>query len=167
MADLAPTAPAVHVALLDGGAEGLARFASFGAEEEGVPMRAHAGEEAEPVAAAYEMARSSAFGIGLAIGRGRIVLHESHMPPEHPVLAADLADRPETRARRFGSNAARLVVRLPLRFEDEPEPVTIPTAAARPAQTPAPTAPNPVDDETIARLVAEIVRRIDKRGATP
>jgi hypothetical protein len=169
MADFVPTSPAVHVALLDPGAEALVRFASFGAEEEGVPIRVHPGEEVEPVAAAYEMARSSTFGIGLAIGRGRIVLHESHMPPERPVLTGDLAERPEAVARRFGSNAARLVVRLPFRFVDEPEHAAAPPparSAPKPAAAPAPTASPEVDETTIARLVAEIVRRFDTRGAT-
>lgn len=166
MADLVPTAPAVHLALLDASVAPLARFAGFGAEEEGVPIRVKACEATEPVAAAYEMARSSTFGIGLSIGGGRIVLHEGHMPPEHPVLVADLADRPERLARRFGGNAARLVVRLPLRLVDEPEPEVRETAP-RPAVRPMPAEASEVDDATIARLVAEIVRRIATRGATP
>jgi hypothetical protein len=168
MPEVTPHAPAVHVALIEPEVEALERWISFGAEEEGVPTRAVAPEATDPVAAAYAAARSSSFGIGLAIGRGRIVLHETHMPAEHPVLDDRLGDRPERIARRYGSNAARLVVRLPLRLVDEVEPEAPAPAPRRAvASTATATATVSDEDEVVRRLVGEIVGRLKVRGAIP
>ncbi len=168
MADPSVTAPAVHVAILDPALLPFERFVGFGAEEEGVPTRQTRGEGLEPVAAAYAAARSSVFGIGLALGGGRIVLHEGHMPPEKPVLVGDLSEGGEAVARRFGANAARMVVRLPLRLTAEPELPSIPAPRrAKPVSDPTPQRDvtiRPSEDE-VRRIVALVVERLDKRGA--
>lgn len=160
MADLVPTLPAVHVALFADADPALERQVGFGAEEEGVPIRRVTPDGTDPVAAAYAAARSSSFGVGLAIGAGRIALHEGHMPPEQAVLEAALGADPVRLARRFGGNAARLVVRLPLRLDDED---------AAPVPAPAPVRerghhedhPSAAD---VATIVARILARLDTRG---
>lgn len=159
MVELVPTQPAIHVALIGAADPALERFVGFGAEEEGVPTRLVRSEAADLAAAAYAAARSSAFGIGLAIGHGRIALHEGHMPPDRPVLAEGLGAAPATVARRYGANAARLVVRLPFRFDDVEEGLTespIADAAIKPRSN----APSETD---IAAIIANVVARLKKK----
>lgn len=168
MADPTATAPAVHAVILDPALLPLQRCVGFGAEEVGVPTRVTRVEAHEPVAAAYEAARASAFGVGLALGQGRIVLHESHMPPRTPVLAEALSSDAETVARRFGANAARMVVRQPLRFGDDVAPIAPPAPRrAAPARTDNPQSdppPEPSADE-VRRVVALVVAQLGRRGA--
>lgn len=126
MTDVARERPSIHVGLAAEADASLYRWVEVGAEEEGLPTDPVASEQADVIAAAFAAAQSSRFGIGVGVGAGRVVLHEAHMPPTQPVLALELgADAPGI-CRLIGGNAARLVVRLPLRFADEielpPEP---------------------------------------------
>lgn len=112
--------PAIHLFFeADVDAE-MAQWVELGAEEEGVPVVRFQGRNANTIAAAYEAAQASLLGVGIGIGSGIIVLHESHMAREQPVLVAKDADFRSTTCRRFGANAARMVVGLPLHF-DMPE----------------------------------------------
>ncbi|NLH81608.1 MAG: hypothetical protein GX458_12290 [Phyllobacteriaceae bacterium] len=159
MAELVPTLPAVHVALFADVDPALERQIGFGAEEEGVPTRRVRADGADPVAAAYAAARSSSFGVGLAIGAGRIALHEGHMPPERAVLEAALGAEPARLARRFGGNAARLVVRLPLRLDDEDDAVS----ASAPVRERARREDSPSAAD-VATIVARVLARLATRG---
>jgi len=148
MPDPTLIAPAVHLVLLGPAVSEWEKFVGFGAEEEGVPVRTVRASADEPVAAAYEAARGSVFGIGLALAAEQIVLHESHMPPEQPVMSAALGAIPAKVARRFGGNAARMVVRLPLRLADEPE--TSPETSE-------------TSEDEVRRIVALVVARMSQR----
>lgn len=122
MADPATERPAIHVTLAGPSAPGLYRWVEVGAEEEGVPTRYVDLGELDAIPAAFAAAQGSRLGIGVAIGQGRVVLHETHMPPAHPVLSFDLGPDGRHACRLMGSNAARLVVRLPLHVIAEPLP---------------------------------------------
>ncbi len=163
MAELVPTLPAIHLALIGGADPALERFVGFGAEEEGVPTRLVKSEAADLAAVAYAAARSSAFGVGIAIGHGRIALHEGHMPPDRPVLAEGLGAAPASVARRYGANAARLVVRLPFRVDDAKDGLAESPIADAAVPEPRSNAPSETD---IAAIIARVVARL-KQKETP
>lgn len=119
MADLAQERPCIHVCLIGGAGEEMYRWVEVGAEEEGVPTRKVQAVATDLIAAAYGAAQSSRFDVGVSIAPQRIVLHETHMPPHQPVLSFELGPDARQICRLMGSNAARLVIRLPLRFEVE------------------------------------------------
>jgi hypothetical protein len=164
--------PCIHVCLLGGADESLYRWVEIGAEEEGVPARQVTVQGGEPVAAAFEAAQSSRFDVGVSIAPGRVTLHERHMPAGQPVLAFEAPSQFQLWCRLMGSNAARMVVRLPLRFtieEPTPEPPAKPAARASAAHVAAPrpdeAAASDVDVAAIARIVVRILK---ERGiATP
>lgn len=169
MADLSRERPAIHVCQVAAAPADLDRWVEIGAEEEGIPTRSVTLAQTDVVAAAYAAAQSSRIDVGVGVGVDRVVLHESHMPPHQPVLTFDLGADPRRVCRRIGSNAARLVARLPLRLEDEPDeqPVSevfrhrigkekIPTGKATLS------ALGTTDDDS-ARRIAEIVAAIVKK----
>ncbi len=121
MTDPSRERPCIHVCLVDAAPSDLDRWVEVGAEEEGIPMRSVPAKGTDVVAAAYAAAQSSRVDVGVAVAADRVVLHEVHMPPQQPVLVAELGTDPRRICRRMGGNAARLVARLPLRIEDEPE----------------------------------------------
>jgi hypothetical protein len=110
--------------------------------------------------------------VGVSIAPGRVTLHERHMPAGQPVLAFEAPSQFQLWCRLMGSNAARMVVRLPLRFtieEPTPEPPAKPAARASAAHVaasrPDEAATSDVDVAAIARIVVRILK---ERGiATP
>ncbi|HMQ52949.1 MAG TPA: glycerol dehydratase reactivase beta/small subunit family protein [Anaerolineae bacterium] len=181
--------PAIHVSVAEGLDQNLFDWVAIGAEEEGVPCRRVVLTQAESVAGAYEAAVSSRFGVGVGVASGRIVVHELHMPVAKPVLTfeasakstgngsngtvsapLDLQDNFKQYCRLAGSNAARLIIRLPLRFEIEPEPPVInPKSASRTRNTAAGPAPQPdqpaeIDPALVKAIAKVIVRLIKERG---
>lgn len=170
-----PESPAIHVAVLPDVESTTFRWVRVGAEEEGIPCReAPSGED--PVAAAYAAAQASRLGVGVAVGRGRVTLHEAHMPAERPVWEFPLAGDPRQACRLVGCNAGRMVKRMPLRFEQEaafsvvqenqsrslggvsgfaPSEMTAPEKAGAEAQ---------VDAADVAAIVVRIVRALQGRG---
>lgn len=116
MTEIARERPCIHVCVLGGAAPELYRWVEIGAEEEGLPTRQVEPAERDVIASALAAAQSSRFDIGVALDGDRVVLHEAHMPPAQPVLAFELAAAPRQICRLMGGNAARMVVRLPLRF---------------------------------------------------
>jgi hypothetical protein len=171
--------PCIHVTLLPGTDPSLYRWVQIGAEEEGVPCKLVTEEGADLVALAYAAAQSSRFNIGVAVSDATAVLHEVHMPPQMPVLEFTHSDQADYFCRLIGSNAARMIVRKPLRFADEPAPFnnrsngseSVDAAAYLPMASP-PAAPevqiNPsnlnVDPVEVARLVSVIIRKLEERG---
>jgi hypothetical protein len=170
--------PCIHVTLLPGTDASLYRWVHIGAEEEGVPCRQVEGQADDLTTLAYEAARSSRFHIGVALSAETAVLHEMHMPPEQPVLSEPLAERPYFISRLMGANAARMVVRKPLRFADDEAAPLSPKQSAAPllietepeAETnvaPASQTNKPVSTDDLARLttiVALVVQKLEERG---
>lgn len=155
--------PCIHVCLIGGADEELYRWVETGAEEEGVPTRQTAVQTSESAAAAFEAAQSSRFDVGVSVAPGRVTLHERHMPAERPVLSLEVTDDPRPLCRLMGGNAARMVVRLPLRFagdDETQEPVLRPQR--RPANPSRPegfdSGDGDIDAATIARIVVRILK---------
>jgi hypothetical protein len=182
-----PESPAIHVAVLPDVDSAAFRWVRVGAEEEGIPcrevpleLRGEVPVQAEsrvfgggdPVAAAYVAAQESRLGVGVAVGRGRVTLHEAHMPAERPVWEFPLAGDLRQTCRLAGCNAGRMVKRMPLRFEQES------TLRSREATPPAGTEGAPPDGTAwgtaipgvqadaaeLAAIVSSIVRALQGRG---
>lgn len=174
MADHNTDRPCIHVCLVGGVDPTLYRWVEIGAEEEGVPCRQVQISETGLVATAYATAQSSRFDIGVVVTPDRVILHEAHMPPEQPVLTFQIKESAPHICRLMGSNAARLVIRLPFRFDDEeeqpfeqpdrltPQLAPRPTTRTRPAQRaeqnpvkrPAGSNPDRADIAALARAIA-------------
>ena len=167
-----PESPAIHVAVLPDVESTAFRWVRVGAEEEGIPCREAPACE-DPVAAAYAAAQESRLGVGVAVGRGRVTLHEAHMPAERPVWEFPLAGDLRQACRLVGCNAGRMVKRMPLRFEDEdafsvgadnqsrwlggvaPLGMTAPETTGAEA---------PLDAADLAAIVVRIVRALQGKG---
>jgi Dehydratase medium subunit len=119
VADDNPDRPAILVSLAREVDERLYKWVAVGAEEEGIPCRLSPAEEADDsdvAALAYEAAQNSRLGVGVGVVLDRVAVHERHMPAARPVLAPELEEyHAERVCRSAGSNAARLVIRAPLR----------------------------------------------------
>lgn len=126
--------PAIHVAAASQANRGAFQHVEVGAEEEGVPCRLVDVTGEGAVALAYAAAQSSRFGVGVGIGTEAVAIHEVHMPADRPVLRFATGADLRSACRLAGSNAARLVIRLPLRLVD---PATV-TVGVVPAEPPAP-----------------------------
>jgi hypothetical protein len=111
------------------------------------------------VAAAYAAAQESRLGVGVAAGRGRVYLHEAHMPAERPVWEFPLTGDLRQACRLVGCNAGRMVKRMPLRFEQES---TLCVGEEMPAEPRAVNGTAQVAD--LAAIVASIVRSLQGRG---
>ncbi len=184
MADQNRDRPCIHVSLAGGVDPALYRWVEIGAEEEGVPCRQVQISETGLIATAYATARSSRFDIGVVVAPDRVILHEAHMPPEQPVLTFQIKENAPHICRLMGSNAARLVIRLPFRFDDEaeqpfeqperqpPQPGALPTKGSRSAQiveqSPVnrPAGSN-LDRAEIAALARAIVGKAMARQSSP
>lgn len=171
MGPFAQERPCIHIVLLPGADEQAFRDVQLGAEEEGVPCRLVEVEGASAVDLAYAAATSSRFNIGIAVSQREIVLHETHMPTMQPVMAFELADDAAVLRRLMGSNAARLVIRRPLRFADDPLPFSSEKTAGELAMNTPFAAEEEVlppeqelDPAQIAALVALVVRKLQERG---
>ena len=125
------------------------------------------------MALAYAASKSSRFNIGVGVSDTEVVLHEMHMPPEQPVLTFPFSGRADYFCRLMGANAARMIIRKPLRFEEElsqfesdlpgqetVEPVHTPPSATAEIY-PANLSFDPVQ---IAKIVAVVVRKLQERG---
>lgn len=158
--------PAIHIALAAGVDDALFNWVAIGAEEEGVPCRRVTPQSSDPVTIAYDAAMSSRFGVGVGVAANQVVIHELHMPPEQPVIKFDNVDKLLPYCRLAGGNAARLVIRLPFRFELEPEP---PVAKLRRARAMEPkkavAGPESTPDPALVKAIATAVARIiQERG---
>lgn len=114
-----PNRPAIHVSLAGEVEEALYRWVEVGAEEEGVPCQRVQVTGADVVVLAYAAARSSRLGVGVGIASSQVAVHEFHMPAAQPALIYETKDNMKHICRLAGSNAARLVVCMPLRFDEK------------------------------------------------
>ncbi|MHB1010411.1 MAG: glycerol dehydratase reactivase beta/small subunit family protein [Propionibacteriaceae bacterium] len=85
----------------------------YGVEEEGVPVELTRHAELNPLVLAHEASLESRLGIGIGIGLDFVVITTEKLPTDRPYLATIL-NRSVSTDRRAGTNAARLVKRMPL-----------------------------------------------------
>jgi hypothetical protein len=177
MASFAQERPCIHVALMPGTDEALYRWVEIGAEEEGVPCRLVQEQANTAVAMAYAASRSSKFNIGVSISDSEVILHEMHMPPDQPVIVFPHLERISYFCRLMGANAARMIIRKPFRFNDEPAPfengnqTRVGPEPEQPALTKTPTVAeviptSSIDPAQVARIVAVVVQKLQERGLT-
>ena len=177
MVDVISERPAIHISLVGAVPQDLDLWVQMGAEEEGVPARtiAEVTDSTDVVAAAYAAARSSRVDIGVAIASNCVVLHETHMPEAKPVLNFKFGMDPRGICRLMGGNAARMVARLPLRFEEDLADQTVTPlegeAASKKYQESQKFDNNSKqiqntdwDQETIKRITALILMKMRERG---
>jgi Dehydratase medium subunit len=121
-----PDRPAIHVTLAGEVDESFYKWISVGAEEEGIPCRLmpaseideEIDDETDAAALAHAAARSSRLDVGVGVASGQIAVQERHMPVERPVVATEVEEDHAVHAcRTAGSNAARLVIGMPLRLD--------------------------------------------------
>lgn len=173
MAPFEQQRPCIHVSLFPGTDDSLYRWVQIGSEEEGVPCRQTSEEAADLVALAFAAAQSSRFNIGVGVSDTAVVLHETHMPPQEPVFSFEFSDQADYFCRLMGSNAARMIIRKPFRFDDEPAPfdngedalveVTEEEVLSAP-QSETEAADLTVDTAQIAEIVTMIVQKLQERG---
>jgi hypothetical protein len=113
-----PDRPAIHVSLASDVTEDCYHWVEIGAEEEGVPCRQAPAAETDVVRLAYAAAQSSRLGVGVGVTYDQVAVHEFHMPAARAVLVYEAKDKVRHVCRLAGSNAARLVVCMPLRFDE-------------------------------------------------
>ncbi len=156
--------PAIFVSVADDTDAQVYRWVEVGAEEEGVPCRLVTGTGYDPVARAYAAALESRLSVGVGIAAGKAVLHEMHMPPEQPVLYFEIGSGMIGICRLMGTNAGRMVKRMPLRLCPEPELEPAPPATSPPANGSSEAhsqAPVLFDGRTLAETIA---RELQRRG---
>jgi hypothetical protein len=124
-----PDRPAIHVTLAGEVDESLYKWISVGAEEEGIPCRLVPADEideeiddeideTDAATLAHAAARSSRLDVGVGVASGQVAVQERHMPVERPVVATEVEeDHAVHTCRTAGSNAARLVIGMPLRLD--------------------------------------------------
>ncbi len=106
--------PRVHVRCLGDREPELVAFIEHGIEEEGVSWVVQSGFEDDVVAIAHEAAVASSLDIGVCVtANSRAVVHHKRLADDDPIF--DVSDAAPERARRLGSNAARLAKGTPLK----------------------------------------------------
>lgn len=120
-----PERPAIHVSLAPEVDEQFYKWISVGAEEEGIPCRMvpadEADDEPDVAALAHAAAQASRLDVGVGVASDQVAVHERHMPADRPVVATRVEEDHAMQAcRTAGSNAARLVIGIPLRLDEEP-----------------------------------------------
>lgn len=87
----------------------------LGIEEEGVPYFKKAADNVDSAAVlGYKAAEASHLGVGIGICENEIVLHYSKLKESEPLFTIQTTKDSE-RLRTIGSNAARLVKRMPFK----------------------------------------------------
>ncbi len=85
-----------------------------GIEEEGLPYEIEESDELDPVELAYRGAEVSHLGVGMGITDKEVVLHYIKLKEDQPLSRIPSYSSEEI-LRAMGSNAARLVKRMPFK----------------------------------------------------
>lgn len=91
-----------------------------GIEEEGVPFSVEELEDANPVELAFRGAELSHLGVGIGITENEVVLHFIKLKEDQPIFRIPAYSN-EATLRAIGSNAARLVKKMPFKNLDNTE----------------------------------------------
>lgn len=91
-----------------------------GIEEEGLPFSIEENEELDSIELAYRGAELSHLGVGIGITEKEVVLHFIKLKEDQPLFRVPSYSDVET-LRALGSNAARIVKRMPFKNLDNTE----------------------------------------------
>ena len=96
----------------------VARFNDIllGMEEEGIPYDVQAKEQTDVYELAHEASVNSRVGVGIGIGKEGVVLQHEKLDKETPLFRIKLYQT--DLYRKIGSNAARLVKKMPFKSLD-------------------------------------------------
>lgn len=100
---------------LGGGGEGAVREIALGIEEENVPYNIKEEKDTtNAVVLGYKAAQASHLGVGIGVNRNEIALHFNKLNEDEPLFRIPFTTNQE-KLRAVGSNAARLVKRMPFK----------------------------------------------------
>lgn len=85
----------------------------LGLEEQGVPVEQFRSDDPNPLNLAHEASLRSVLGVGIGVSLDYVVVTTDKLPVGRPYLASYF-NRSREADRTLGSNAARIVKRLPL-----------------------------------------------------
>ncbi|MDR1292161.1 MAG: glycerol dehydratase reactivase beta/small subunit family protein [Clostridiales Family XIII bacterium] len=108
--------PAIHIVAEDGADRGTLAYMLEGIEEEGIPADMAFEPAAGPGAAAiaFRAASESRLGVGIGITAREAVIHFDKLSVGNPLFRESLPGKADD-IRVMGSNAARLVKRMPFK----------------------------------------------------
>lgn len=110
------TKPSVHVRYTAGAPKETLRQLQYGIEEEGIPWELQAAE-GEALDLAWDASRSSRLEVGIGLDTDELILHFAKLERAQPLFRIP-ARSGEELIRALGSNAARLVKKMPLKAID-------------------------------------------------
>lgn len=110
---VAMTKPTVHVLCSpDTPADALKQL-HYGLEEEGIPCETWTEADGDALSLAWKGSQTSRLGVGVGMDGQTVVLHISKLEQTRPLFRIPI--RSVEKVRILGSNAARLVKKLPLK----------------------------------------------------
>lgn len=86
----------------------------LGIEEEGIPYEVHGLDNKDAVELGYQASIESKLGVGLGVSKEMIVLHYNKLEENSPLYKISTKSN-DAKLRALGSNAARLVVKMPFK----------------------------------------------------
>lgn len=86
----------------------------LGIEEEGIPYEVYEYEEEDEVLLGYRASIDSIIGVGIGISKEKIVLHYNKLDKDYPLYKISIKSGTNN-LRALGSNAARLVIKMPFK----------------------------------------------------
>lgn len=86
----------------------------LGIEEEGIPFEIYGMECNDAISLGYQASLESNLGVGLGVSKDNMVLHYNKLDEDCPIYNISSKSNVE-KIRALGSNAARLVIRMPFR----------------------------------------------------
>lgn len=120
----------------------------WGIEEEGIPYEIIKSQEKSALKLAYNAALSSRLDVGIGVGAdGSIMMHYAKLNENSPLYKFSFRDNKNI-LRMLGSNAARLVKSMPFKTEKDYCKESFKEEKEN------------VDEEYIAKLAAEIIRKM-------
>ena len=105
--------PNVRVLMSPDASPAALRQLTYGMEEEGIPWEVATSEGMDALALAWEGAQASRLEVGVGVDRQFVVLHYNKLAQDQPLYRVPA--RQSDQVRILGSNAARLVKKLPLK----------------------------------------------------
>lgn len=112
-AQIAMTKPTVHVLYRPDVPENSIQQLLYGLEEEGIPWEARTETEGDALGLAWKGAQASRLEVGVGMDGKAAVLHISKLDYDRPLFQIPVRSLGQVRI--LGSNAARLVKKLPLK----------------------------------------------------
>lgn len=111
---MADERPSIEVHLSEELTEAQLAEVLYGIEEEGIPYIVRRVPRSGVAAAAHAAAIASRLGVGVGAAGGEIAITTEKLPPGQPYIIHSLNRTPAS-DRAIGTNAARIVKRIPLR----------------------------------------------------